>query len=47
MWSTLIATATAAAVCLSMVSLATQLRREGVTSPPPVVERILEQPRTS
>ncbi len=47
MWSTVIATATAAAVCLSMASRANQLRKEGVTSPSPVVEQSIERPRTS
>jgi hypothetical protein len=47
MWTTLITTVTAAAVCLSMISLATQLRKQGVTSPRPMVERSVEQPRTS
>jgi hypothetical protein len=44
MWVTVIATA--AAVCLSMVSLATNLKERGVANPP-LVQHSLEAPKTS
>lgn len=44
MWATLIATVTAAAVCLSLISLATQLQKDGVINPP-YVEHTVQAPK--
>jgi hypothetical protein len=52
MWVTIIATAFAAAICLSMVNLAAQLNATALNKDrnlanPPVVEHTLNNPKTS
>ena len=46
MWTTIIATAVAAAVCMSLISLATELKKDGIIDPP-VVEFRAVGPKTS